>query len=331
MQATSFMPAMPRTLTTAFKLLSWLVLALAASLGLWVYHTQPLYDGQLATPGLQEPVAIQRDAAGVVHIQARNDIDAAFALGFSHAQDRSWQLEFNRRLMRGELSEILGEVTLPTDKLMRTLGLMPAAQAQLSRLPAEVVAQLQAYAKGVNAFHAHRPQGLPPEFALLRTQPGGRSGVAWQPVDSVAWSLLMALDLGGNWGNEFARLTAARTLSTEQLWDLYPPYPGEKRATQVDLAKMYRELGVYKPQGGLKSDLSLPVIGEPGFNEGRGSNNWVLAGSHTQTGQPLLANDPHLALSAPAIWYVSHIQTPHTDVMGATLPGLPWVAPITSV
>lgn len=307
------------------KGVSFFLLSLVLGLGLWVYHTQPLYDGPWATPGLQEPVAIQRDAAGVVHIQARNDADAAFALGFSHAQDRSWQLEFNRRLMRGELSELFGESTLSTDKLIRTLGLMRAAQAQLARLPTEVVAQLQAYAQGVNAYHARRPQGLPPEFALLRTQPGGRSGVAWQPVDSVAWSLLMALDLGGNWGNEFARLAAARTLSTEQLWDLYPPYPGDKRATQVDLSKMYRELGVYKAQGGLKSALSLPVIGEPGFNEGRGSNNWVLAGSHSQTGQPLLANDPHLALSAPAIWYVSHLQTPHTHVVGATLPGLPWV------
>jgi penicillin amidase len=274
---------------------------------------------------LKQPVNIKRDASDVVHIFAQSNRDAAFALGFAHAQDRSWQMEFNRRIMHGELSEILGDVTLPTDKLMRTLGLMQVAQQQLDQLPAEVREQLQAYSDGVNAFHANRPQGLPPEFSLMRTQPGGKSGVAWQPVDSVGWSLVMALDLGGNWGNEFARLAAARTLSTEQLWDLYPPYPGEKPASSVDLSKLYRGLGVYKTDSSVKTSFSLPIIGEAGFNEGRGSNNWVVAGSHTTTGKPLLANDPHLALSAPAIWYYAHLQTPDLDVTGASLPGLPFV------
>jgi penicillin amidase len=316
---------MSRWLKRIFKALLWVAAALIAGLGLWVFHTQPMYDGQLTSEGLKQPVTIKRDAADVVHIFAQSNRDAAFALGFAHAQDRSWQMEFNRRLMRGELSEILGEATLHTDKLMRTLGLMQVAQQQLDQLPADVREQLQAYSDGVNAFHANRPQGLPPEFALMRTQPGGKSGVAWQPVDSVGWSLVMALDLGGNWGNEFARLAAARTLSTQQLWDLYPPYPGEKPASSVDLSKLYRELGVYKTDSSVKTSFSLPIIGEAGFNEGRGSNNWVVAGSHTTTGKPLLANDPHLALSAPAIWYYAHLQTPDLDVTGASLPGLPFV------
>ena len=316
---------MTRWFNWMFKILVGGVSAIAIVFGVWVFHTQPLYDGSLKTEGLSQPVQVKRDSADVVHIFAQSNRDAAFALGFAHAQDRSWQLEFNRRLMRGELSEILGEVTLPTDKLMRTLGLMQAAQKQLALLPADVRDQLAAYSAGIQAFHANRPQGLPPEFALLRTQPGGSSGVAWQPVDSVAWSLVMALDLGGNWGNEFARLVAARTVSTAQLWDLYPPYLGEKPASGVDLAKLYRELGVYKNKGELTTSFSLPVIGEPGFNEGRGSNNWVVAGSHTASGKPLLANDPHLALSAPAVWHYAHLKTPDTDVIGASLPGLPFV------
>jgi penicillin amidase len=316
---------MSRWLKRIFKALLWGIAALIAGLGLWVFHTQPMYDGQLTSEGLKQPVTIKRDAADVVHIFAQSNRDAAFALGFAHAQDRSWQMEFNRRLMRGELSEILGEATLATDKLMRTLSLMQVAQQQLDQLPADVREQLQAYSDGVNAFHANRPQGLPPEFALMRTQPGGKSGVAWQAVDSVGWSLVMALDLGGNWGNEFARLAAARTLSTQQLWDLYPPYPGEKPASSVDLSKLYRELGVYKTDSSVKTSFSLPFIGEAGFNEGRGSNNWVVAGTHTTTGKPLLANDPHLALSAPAIWYYTHLQTPDVDVTGASLPGLPFV------
>jgi penicillin G amidase len=124
------------------KALFALVALLAAGLGLWVFHTQPMYDGQLKSEGLKEPVNIKRDAADVVHIFAQSDRDAAFALGFAHAQDRSWQLEFNRRIMQGELSEILGEATLPTDKLMRTLGLMHVAQKQLELLPVDVREQL---------------------------------------------------------------------------------------------------------------------------------------------------------------------------------------------
>ena len=316
---------MSRWFKRIFKFLLLALLALGAALGVWVVYTQPKLDGDFKVPGLNQAVQISRDADDVVHIQAQSSRDAAFALGFAHAQDRSWQLEFNRRVMHGELSEILGEVTLPTDKLMRTLGLMQAAQRQYDNLPEAVREQLQAYSDGINSFHANRSQGLPPEFVLMRTQPGGASGKAWQPIDSVAWSLVMALDLGGNWGNEFARLSAARTLSTEQLWQLYPPYPGEKPASGVDLAQMYRNLGVYKPAGSLKTSLSLPVVGEPGFNEGRGSNNWVVAGSHTTSGKPLLANDPHLALSAPAIWYYAHLQAPDLNVIGASLPGLPFV------
>ncbi|MEY4727273.1 MAG: hypothetical protein RLZ36_1900, partial [Pseudomonadota bacterium] len=141
----------------------WMLLALlGVAVGLWVFHTQPMYDGQLRREGLKASVNIKRDTADVAHIFAQNNHDAAFALGFAHAQDRSWQLEFNRRVMHGELSEILGEATLPTDKLMRILGLMHVAQQQLDLLPAEVREHLQAYSDGINAFHANRPQGLPP-------------------------------------------------------------------------------------------------------------------------------------------------------------------------
>ena len=141
---------MTRWLKMIFKATLWLMLAVAAGLGLWVFHTQPMYDGKLIYKNLSAPVEIKRDVSGVVHISANTDRDAAFALGFSHAQDRSWQLEFNRRVLRGELSEILGEATLPTDKLMRTLGLIQAAQQQLDRLPADVRDQL-----GGSADHDH--------------------------------------------------------------------------------------------------------------------------------------------------------------------------------
>src|SRR3989344_5238740 len=105
---------------------------------------------------------------------------------------------------------------------------------------------LQAYSKGIHAFHQKRPQALPPEFLVLGVQPGGAAGAVWEPEDSVGWALMIALDLGGNWGTEFARLSVARTLDTDRLWQLMPPYPGEPPAASADLAALYRQLGVYR-------------------------------------------------------------------------------------
>ena len=198
-------------------------------------------DGQIQAAGLNAPVQVRRDASDVTHIEAQSLADAYFALGYVHAQERSWQLEFNRRVMEGALSEVFGATTLDTDRLMRKLGIMRAAQAQWERLPPQSQSLLEAYARGINSFHAESSQALPPEFHILRVKPG-----EWKPQHSMGWALMMALDLGGNWGTEFARLSALQRIGTEQLWQLMPPYPGEAPATSVDLAKLYRELGVYR-------------------------------------------------------------------------------------
>jgi penicillin amidase len=221
-------------------LLSTLVLA-GAVVALYVQRSLPRLDGELRLTGLTHPVTVQRDAADVTHILAGSAADAWRALGYVHAQERGWQLEFNRRLMRGELSEVLGEATLETDKLLHALGVIRAAQAQWDNLPGRTRAALQAYSDGINAFHTGTDQALPPEFLMLGIQPG-----AWSPVDSMGWSLMMALDLGGNWGNEFARLSSARVLSTERLWQLFPPYPGEPPASKTDFSQLYADLGLYR-------------------------------------------------------------------------------------
>jgi penicillin amidase len=344
--------------------------ALLAGAGgaLYVQRAFPALDGRIVVGGLREGVRVQRDAADVTHIRARSAQDAWFAMGYVHAQERTWQLEFNRRLMHGELSEVFGPATLETDKLMRALDIMGHARKQFAGLPAHAREALQVYSQGIHAFHKDLPQALPPEFHVLGVKPGGKTGAVWESEDSVAWALMMALDLSGNWGNEFARLSVARTLDTGRLWQLMPPYPGERPAASADLAALYRQLGIYrdaampsapadtvggKPEGtsagpqvaeGLLSrQVSQGMLAwaqeftrNAGTPEGKGSNNWALAGSRTVSGKPLLANDPHLGLSAPAIWYFARLQAPAgvaadgtpisaIDVIGATLPGLPFV------
>ncbi len=347
-----------------FWALLLLAALLAAAAAVYITRAFPALDGELRVAGLAASVSVERDGADVTHIKAASPRDAWLALGYVHAQERGWQLEFNRRVMHGELSEVLGQATLDTDKLMRTLGIMEAAERQWQVLPAEGRAALQAYSDGINAFYADSTQALSPEFHILGVTPGGQAGQPWTPQDSIGWSLMMALDLGGNWGNEFARLSAAKVLTTQQLWQLFTPYPGEAPASKTDFARLYADLGIYKntpdaiktgatsarsiraggqfehesrPEAvaGLARDIAAWAA-DIGTSEGKGSNNWVVPGSRTRSGKPLLANDPHLGLSAPAIWYFARLQAPAgkaadgssqpgLDVIGATLPGLPFV------
>ncbi len=320
-------------------------LALGGVVMVQAIHSLPRLDGALALGGLSQPVQVRRDASDVTHIEGSSALDVWRALGFVHAQERGWQLEFNRRLMHGELSEILGPSTLDTDKLMRTLGIMQMARVQLQRLSPQTRAALQAYSEGIAQAHASGAAGQSPEFRLLGTRAGGASGQAWTPEDSVGWSLMMALDLGGNWGNEFARFSALQVLPTERLWQFMPPYPGEPPATGVDLAALYKELGAYasatptagaaQPETSALAQWSADWVRDLGTLDGKGSNNWVVHGSRTASGKPLLANDPHLALSSPAIWYFARLKAPAgqlagqnhpaLDVVGATLPGMPFV------
>jgi penicillin amidase len=314
--------------------LALIVLALTAFGAFQVYLLRSMapLSGEAQLSGLSAGVEIKRDASDVTHIHAKTPMDAWRAIGYVHAQERGWQLAFNRQVMHGELSEWLGAPTLETDKLMRTLGIMKAAQAQFDKLPLHTQKALEAYAEGVQAGFASA-QWRAPEFVLLGINPS-KAMKPWTAVDSVGWALMMALDLGGNWGNQ--------TLSTDELWKLLPPYPGESRGTQVDIAALYQKLDVYAknatPQSKAISTQQLMASTTLDFGvlEGKGSNNWVLPGSNTKSGSPLLANDPHLGLSAPAVWYFAGLHSPSgqfpdgkahgaLDVVGATLPGLPFV------
>ena len=290
-------------------LLLLILLAVAAGY-IWLRQSLPQLDGGITLSGLKAPVDVVRDRYGVPHIYAGNVTDAYFALGFVHAQDRLWQMEMNRRIASGRLSEALGPAALNADKFLRTLGVRRVAEATLKVLNAQTRSVLDAYAAGVNAFLAQRTGPLPPEFLLTGVRPE-----PWQSADSVAWVKMMAWDLGANWRTELLRLRLAKKLSTAQIGEFLPPYPGDAPLKIANYAALYRQLDASK----------LAALALPGLTEDGASNNWVVAGSRTASGKPLLANDPHLGLAAPAVWYFAHLSAPGFDVMGATFPGAPFV------
>ena len=296
-------------MSTSFRLVGiFLALLAVAAAGGYVYLRQslPAWEGEVQVRGLAAPVEILRDRFGVPHIFARSERDAHFALGFVHAQDRLWQMEMNRRTGSGRLSEVLGPRALEADRFLRTLGVRRAAQANLAHLDDETRSNLDAYAAGVNAFIGTRPV-LPPEFLITSVTPE-----AWTPADSLSWLKMMAWDLGGNWRNELLRMRLSKTLPLARIHEFLPPYPGDAPLQIRDLEELYR-------------DKQPPRIAaaEAGSDPISGSNSWVVA--RGASGKPLLANDPHLMLTAPPVWYLAHLEAPGLSAIGGTLPGVPGV------
>ncbi len=305
------------------RIVKWISLALLAAVllvsGTLVWYrsaSQPQIKGQLTLSGLAGAVDIVRDAAGVPHIYAQSASDAYFALGFTHAQDRLWQLELNRRIPSGRMAEILGPSALPTDRFLRTLGVRRNAEKILANLAPDTRAALDAYARGINAYLANRKGPLPPEFIIT----GAPAPTSWQAADSIAWQTMMAWDLGANWTQELLRMRLAQRLSLAQINEFLAPYPGDKPLITQDYTVLYRKL-----TGTSQQLAAVAAIAPPSYIDGMGSNNWVLAGEKTDSGKPLLANDPHLGLSVPSLWYFAHLSAPGLNVIGATLPGIPAV------
>ncbi|WP_236635710.1 penicillin acylase family protein [Polynucleobacter hirudinilacicola] len=305
---------------------SLLVIAVLIVLA-YLYFAQSSPAGKRTIKNLSDSVVITFDESDVPHIKANTQADALFALGYLHATERSWQMEVNRRLASGRLSEILGSDTVKIDRFIRTLGIKRAAERQFDRYPVAAKRLLQAYADGVNTGNAQLGWALPVEYFLAGSKPGH-----WSPTDSVAWMLMMAYDLGGNWDKELQRFELSQFLSTKQIWEVLPPYEVGSPVSNVDFAKLYKDLNAFNPAAGPSEEKSkkLPTtelgsLDLPGGKDGIGSNNWALGGKLTASGKPLLANDPHLGLSAPAIWYFAHLDAPGMNVIGGTLPGIPGV------
>ena len=308
------------------RILGWLVVAIvvlvlvvaAGAYSLLVRRPFPVVNGSLQVAGLSDRVEIYRDRWGVPHIYARDMEDLYFAQGYVHAQDRLWQMDFNRRVGHGRLSEVLGETTLETDRFLRTLGLARAAAADLALADEETLRTLRAYAEGVNAFIEGHRGNLPLEFRIL-----GYTPEPWEPLDSLVWGKVMAWDLGGNWSHELFRARLIQALGQQRAQELLPPYPEDGPFIIPPEAKSYAGLG--KPSlEGYEAIKRVIGLGE-GLTPAVGSNNWVVDGTKSVTGKPLLANDPHLSIQMPSIWYEVGLHGPEFNAVGASFPGVPGI------
>jgi len=289
-----------------------LLLAAAAVAGL-VWLTLPGGDLSDSIAGLSAPVTAELDADGVPYIHAQTETDAAAALGYLHARDRLFQMDLMRRATAGELAELFGAQALPIDRLMRTLGLRPRSVADLAALPPEVRALLDAYARGVNAWIERTGRLAAPEFvAFGAPRP-------WTPVDSLLWGKTMALYLAGNWRAERGRLILDSHFSPAEVDELWPAASGAGHPeAALAPSPLLRDAAS-------KLAAALPEFPAPFTLPDSASNAWAVDGSHTASGAPLLAGDPHLGFGFPSVWYLARIETPSGVLVGATAPGVPFL------
>ena len=308
--------------------------------GWWLLaRALPQLDGSLVLPGLHAPVDVERDSFGVPHIRAQSLDDLLIAQGYVTAQDRLWQMDLLRRAAAGDLSEIFGGIAVDHDVENRTLGFTQAADAALSVMPAGRRAMLEAYARGVNAYIDERSGRLPAEFVLLRYKPR-----PWTARDTLLIAANLYKELTGFWKEEILRGEVTRKVGAELANDLYaatadsrwdrplvgmgptvipePRRPSHPQALAAPVADA--PLPVAAPSPWSAEFESLPAFDE-GSRAAGGSNNWVVAGSRTRFGSPILENDTHLAFAAPCIWYLVHLSAPGWNVKGFALPGGPLV------
>lgn len=275
-----------------------LALLVVAGGWIWLRSSLPKVNGEIVLAGLEQTVEIRRDQYGVPHISAKSDRDAYFALGYAHAQDRLWQMDFQRRLGAGRLSEVVGPPTLETDRYMRTLGLHRLAVETVRRLPPTVRAAVDSYTAGINAYMETRNGAWPLEFYLLRYRPE-----PWKAADSLVWGRMMGIFLSRNWREEVLRSRIIKSLGAAAADVLLPDYPA----------------------GGPRTLASMSGIMENPLAQKSASNGWALSGDRTANGTPMLANDPHLRFRTPSLWYLVNLTAPGLSLTGATVPGVPFL------
>ncbi|WP_170458909.1 penicillin acylase family protein [Ruegeria arenilitoris] len=307
------------------RIASGLVLLTLAAIGLVYFlasQSLPDYDQTLQVKGLNAPVEIVRDTANVPHILGQTDPDVFFGLGYAHAQDRLWQMTVMRRTVQGRLSEVFGQRTVHIDKLMRRLDLYGLAHQSFEVQDDYTKAALRAYAAGVNArldeINENALGRGAPEMFLFNAPVA-----PWQPGDSIAMIKLMAVQLSGHLQDEVLRARTSLMLNDPQrLSDILPDVPGAGIAALPEYAALFPDLPRYATNSE-PAPLWLNPVPQRGL--AGASNAWSAAPSRSATGGTLLANDPHLGLTAPGIWYLARLELAKGGVIGATIPGIPAV------
>jgi penicillin amidase len=306
-----------------------LLVLLAGLPTLRLWWALPKTSGVVKVAGVSGPVDILRDEYGIAHIRAGSEADAVFGLGYAHAQDRLWQIEFQRRLGAGRLAEFLGAAAVPTDRLFRTLELRRAAEEAAATISPESTALLEAYARGLNALLASRSSfSLPIEFTVF--------GITPEPftvADLLVLPKVMSVTLSTNFRDEALRARIVARVGADGAAALMPAYSDEWPLILPDglaaagPARPAAAAATVAPDLAARiARLALTIPSSPFATGGlAASNNWVVAGTRTTTGKPMLANDPHLEARLPSTWYLAHLTGGRLDVIGATLPGLPAV------
>ncbi|MEM6891389.1 MAG: penicillin acylase family protein [Pseudomonadota bacterium] len=309
------------------RVASVMVLAVVTGVTLIYYlasRSLPDYDAEVTVPYLSAPVEIVRDNANVPHIFGQSDPDVFYALGFAHAQDRLWQMTMLRRTAQGRLSELYGPRTVNIDSLMRRLDIYALAAASFDVQDDRTKLMLRAYATGVNArldqVNAEAlGRGAPEMFVF-------NSPVApWRPADSLAIIKLMGLQLSSHLGHEVLRAQVSLAMPDEQrLLDLLPDAPGSGVAALPEYAALFPGLDMPRFSN-VASPVPDTLMPAPTRAMAGASNAWAAAPSRSASGGTLLANDPHLGFSAPAIWYLARLELETGGVIGGTIPGMPLV------
>lgn len=271
----------------------------------------PQIDGEIKVEGLDGAVDIYRDQMGIPHIYATTSRDLFFAQGYVHAQERFWQMDTWRHIGSGRLSEMFGSGQAETDAFLRTLGWKQTAEAEWDAMGPESRAILQAYTDGVNAYlKDNSDTALSLEYAVLGLLSPNYTIEEWTPIHSLTWGKAMAWDLRGNMDEEIQRAVLLKTLTPEQVAQLFPAYPADhpvivnKIGIGSTLTPAFNDSVVsYETLSAVEQNVALlnPMLGE--WSRSIGSNSWAISGKLTSTGMPLLANDPHLGIQMPSIWF----------------------------
>ncbi len=287
---------------------------------------------EVAIPGLSKQVTVRRDQRSIPYIEAGNDLDLYFAQGYVTASDRLFQMDLMRRLSRGETAEIFGRTTIEEDKRWRRFGFAKISEDSLTIMNAELKAALESYTRGVNAYIATLDEKtLPIEFRILQYKPA-----PWRPSDTLMIGKILSDALSTTWRNDVMRLSV-QSMPKEKLADLMnqvTPYDvilfgtdNKSANASVPAGNITDNVSSFLAAADREDAIRKSSLERIGLyaEDLAASNNWVISGKRTADGKPILANDPHLAPTAPGIWYLSHLSTPTMRVSGVTVPGVPGI------